>query len=96
MKVITQMCQATWQPERVDCRNKAYGSFECVQIPTALREATMVIVSVSGRGSVLAHGRPKGGKRLSVKGGREGGGRKAVSEASLPLTLNRLPPSHHA
>jgi hypothetical protein len=46
----------------------------------------VVVVTVSGRGGVLAHGHPKGDERLTVKGGREGW------EAN-PLTVSRLPPT---
>jgi UDP-N-acetylglucosamine transferase subunit ALG13 len=59
MKVVTQMCHASWQSEHVDGCHKLLGHHECDQLPASNREATMVVVSVSGRGSVLAHGRLK-------------------------------------
>jgi hypothetical protein len=49
MKVVTQVCQTTLQPECVDCRNQVFGNLKCDQLLTAKRETTMVVVAVSGR-----------------------------------------------
>ena len=89
--MITQMCQTTLNAHPIDRRNQVDGDIECFQFGTTLWEATMFVVRLSGRGSVLAH---TTSKRWPVAGcqGRAGGWTPFTTSRWAPITT--FEPAH--
>jgi hypothetical protein len=90
-QVVKKMRQATTKMQLVDCRDNANGHFESLKLGATLRKLATMEVRLPGRGSVLAHAHPRGGRWLAVKGGWGGwvGGSHERSEPALdnqPLT----------
>ena len=81
IQLVTQMSETTLlQPNPVDRRHEALSHLESNKSATAAREATMIGQRVTGRGSLLAHTPPPGGRWLSVKGRGRGRDRMRVRE----------------
>jgi hypothetical protein len=71
-QVVTNMGKTATNLVRVDRDNQLDGDLErCELCPTSGQE-TMVAVRLTGRGCLLSHTLPKGGRWLSVKGRRVG------------------------
>ncbi len=77
VQLVTQMSETTLlQPNPMDRRHEALSHLESNKSATAAREVTMIGQRVIGRGSLLAHTSPPGGRWLSVKGRGRGKDRR--------------------